>query len=607
MRLLRSLGRGLNTTRVVVLNLVFFFFLGLFLLSLFGSAEEVTIEPQTTLVLRPQGQLVEEYSSTPLDRALQESLDQGRSETRLRDLLKVLDTAAKDTRITQLFIDTNAMQGAGLAALLDLRDGIERFKASGKPVVAMGDAMSQHQYLLASFADEVWLAPGGMVWIDGYANMRQFFRTGLEKLAVDINLFRVGEYKSAMEPFIRDDMSPEAREAAAYWLGSLWETYLERVTMQRGIRPQALGTALRELPERIEAAGGDFTQVALEAGLVDRVMSRPEARQTLALRGAANAAGDGYRAIGNDEYLTLITPPAGLPARHDIKVLVAEGEIVRGRLGAGTISADQLSEQLRELGRDQQVRALVLRINSPGGDAQASEQIRREIQALQDSGKTVVVSMGDVAASGGYWIAMGADEIWASPSTITGSIGVFGMLPTFDRTLSRLGITTDGVGTTELAGTMRLDRPLDEGVRRIFQATTERVYADFIARVARHRSMSEDAVDAVARGRVWSGEQALERGLVDRLGGLDEAVDAAARMAGLGSNYRVGYHQPLLSPLELMLQEWLGSVAMHLPLSYGPTLAAPGGFVADLLQDLERIAAQDGTFTVAAHCMCRVR
>jgi protease-4 len=467
--------------------------------------------------------------------------------------------------------------------------------------------MTQHQYYLASLADEVWLAPDGMVWIDGYANIRNFFAEGLEKLSVKINLFRVGEYKSAMEPLIRNDMSPEAREASLFWLGDLWQNYLDGVTRHRGIPPQALSAALADLPARIEAAGGSFAEFALREGLVDRLLTGPEARQALALTGAPNRSGDGFRAVGHADYLGLVTPPAALPPRHDVKILVAEGEIVAGRQGPGFISATTTVQQLREIGGDATVKAVVLRVNSPGGDAQASEQIRLELAALQEAGKTVVVSMGDVAASGGYWIAMSADEIWASPNTITGSIGVFGFLPTIDESLARMGIYTDGVGTTDLAGTLRIDRPLDPELGRMLQASTERVYEQFIDQVSEHRGKSPEAIEAVARGRVWSGTQAQERGLVDQLGSLDEAVDAAARMAGLGSDYRAGYFQPSLPPFEAFLAELTGGVVARLPLASATPALAPRGFVADLLADLRSLADGDGRFQVAAHCLCEVR
>lgn len=606
-RFFRGLWRVFNGTRLVILNLVFFFFLFLVVAAFMAPKETLVVESDTTLVLQPQGVVVEEYSTTPIDRALEEALDQGRSETRLRDLVRAIERGADDPRITQMLIDTEGLLGIGLASLLELEAAIRDFKDRGKPVVAMGTNMTQHQYYLAAMADEVWLPPDGMLWIDGYANIRNFFSEGLDKLAVKINLFRVGEYKSAMEPFIRNDMSPEAREASLHWLGSLWQTWTDGVTRHRGIPPQALATALEEMPERIEATGGSFAEFALQAGLVDRLIAGPEARQELALRGAPNRSGDGFRAVNHDDYLGLFRLPAALKPQHDVKILVAEGEIVPGLGGPGVISGEETANRLRDIGRDDAVKAVVLRVNSPGGSAQASEQIRRELRALQDAGKRVVVSMGDVAASGGYWISMSADEIWASPSTITGSIGVFGFLPTFDETLARIGVYADGVGTTELSGKLRVDRPLDPQVARMLQANTERVYAEFIGKVAEYRDQTEAAVDEVARGRVWSGSQAQGHGLVDQLGGLDDAVDAAARIAGLGGDYRSGFYEPPLTPFEAFMTEFSAGVLARLPVSNGMVGFTPRGFVADLLSDLRAIAEGEGRFSVAAHCMCEVR
>jgi protease-4 len=609
-RFFGAIWKFIDGTRKLFLNLLFFGFL-LVLLSVALAPEDVArLDNSTTLVVRPYGNIVDEYSTTPLDRLLQELTSGVPSETRLRDLLTAMRRAADDPRISQMLIDTDYMGGIGLSSLKDLEFAVAGFKDSGKPVVAMGQVMSQHQYYLASLADEVWLNPGGMVWLDGYAAIRNYFRDALDKLEVEVNLFRAGEYKSAMEPFIRNDMSDEAREAARLWLDSLWQQYLDGVSRNRGIPLEALSAALAEMPERVVAAGGDMTAFALQTGLVDRVVSHPEARQELALRGAASRDGDGYRAIEVNDYLALRAPLIG--GRAEVVVVAAEGAIVAGQSVAGAIGADTLSAQLRDIGRQDSVQAVVLRINSPGGDAIASERIRRELQALRDIGKTVVVSMGDVAASGGYWIAMGGEEVWSSPATITGSIGVFGFLPTFGATLANLGVYTDGVGTTELAGTMRIDRPLDPQLAILLQSSVEGTYRDFLQLVADARGMSISEVDAVARGRVWSGSKAAELGLVDRLGTLQDAVDSAARIAGLGSDYGVEWFQPRLEPFEQLLVDALGGMAVRMPslaqsqaLQTGAWLQHP--WLREMLLNLEAISAADGQLTIAAYCMCELR
>ncbi len=597
----------LDGARKIFLNLLFLLFLYLLFVFVFKSDQPLTMRGDTTLVLRPYGNVVEEYSLSPLDRALQQATSEIPQETRLRDLIGAVDMATRDSRISQIVIDTDYLWNIGLSSLQDLEHAINAFKSAGKPVVALADALGQHQYYLAAMADEVWLNPDGLVWIDGYSNIRHFYREGLEKLEVEINLFRVGEYKSAMEPYVRDDMSPEAKEAAQFWLASLWQQYLEGVSRNRGIPLSTLSEAIDDFADRIEANNGDFANFALELGLVDRLVSRPEARQELALRGASNDAGDSFRAVGVDHYLQISGYNRKKQTGAEIRVVVAEGEITRGQQTAGRIGAETTSSELRAAGRDSDVSAVILRINSPGGDAFASEAIRREVQAITDGGKTVVVSMGDVAASGGYWIAMGADEVWANPATITGSIGVFGMIPTFADTLENLGIRTDGVGTTELAGKLRLDRPLDPDLKRIFQSSTEHVYEDFLELVLRSRPFqSREEVNEVARGRVWSGAQAAERRLIDHTGSLQDAIDAAARIAGLGDNYTVNWTEPELSTIERLVLELTSGVISKLRFSQSNADLIRSTFLQKLLDDLRILTRGEQGLTIAAHCLCGI-
>jgi len=606
-RVFIGLWRFVDGTRKVFLNVLFLLIVGIVLVAILEPKETYRLQSDTTLVLRPYGNVVEQYSSTPMDRALQQAFDQAPEETRLRDLIAAVERAARDEDITQMLINTDYLWGIGLSSLHDLESAVAEFKAAGKQVIAYGEVMGQNQYYLASLADEIWLHPDGLIWIDGYSNYRHFYREGLDKLEVEINLFRVGEYKSAMEPFVRDDMSPEAREAALYWLGSLWQQYLEGVSQHRGIPLESLAEAIENMADRVEGLDGNLARFALELGLVDRLVSYPEARQELALRGKPNRAGDSYRGVEFEDYLLLTDLRHGLGQGGEVTVVVAEGEIVSGMQGPGRIGADTMVEQLREVAQDDDIEAVVFRINSPGGEVLASEKIRSELEALRDTGKTVVVSMGDVAASGGYWISLEADEVWANPSTITGSIGVFGMLPTFGATLAKIGVHTDGVGTTSLAGKLRLDRPLDDDLRRVFQSSTEHVYDEFLARVSAARGMTVEQVDEVARGRVWSGAQAADRGLVDRVGSLQDAVDAAARIAGLGADYRVDWYEPELSAFENFLLELTSGVLAGLAVDARLPALGRVGFVQELLDDLAAVADRDGQFTVAAHCLCGIR
>lgn len=601
-----GLWRLVDGARKVVLNLVFLLILFFVVTAVLDSGESLIIQPDTALVLRPQGDVVEEYSGTPLDQALEQVTEAGRSETRLRDLTDAIRRAADDDHIVRLVIDPSGLTGIGLASLYELEAAISQFKAAGKPVVALADTLDQRQYYLAALADEIWLNPRGLVWIDGFAAYRNYYAEGLDKLEVEINLFRAGRYKSAMEPFIRNDMSPEARENNLLWIGNLWQQYLEVVSRHRGIPLEDLSRAVIEFADRLDRAEGDFAQLALELGLVDRLITLPEARLALAQQGAPAESTEGYRQVDSENYLAVSALGARPAAAGRVAIVVAEGDIVRGLQPQGMAGAESLSEKLRALAEDRNVKAVVLRVNSPGGDAFAAEQIRREVVALKETGKTVVVSMGDVAASGGYWIAMGADEVWASPSTVTGSIGVYGMIPTFARPLEKLGIHTDGVGTTPLAGKLRLDRPLEPDLKRIFQHATDRTYEDFITLVAQSRQMTAQDVLAVAGGQVWSGLQAKDRGLVDQTGTLQDAVDAAARIAGLGSEYSVEYQEPELSPFESFLLEISGGAAARVGLVGDAYRVDPGALVGGLLNDLGRLANANGEFTVAAHCLCDV-
>ena len=605
-RFLFGIWHFIDGARKLLLNLVFLLLLYLVVLAYMDTDETLIIQPDTALVLRPYGNVVEQYSGTPLDLALQQLTEQARTETRLRDMAEAIKRARDDDRIVRLVINPNDMWRIGMASLLELEAAIDDFKSSGKPVIALADNLSQQQYYLAALADEIWLHPAGMVWIDGFSVYRQFYRDGLDKLEVEVNLFKVGEYKSAMEPFVRDDMSPEAKEANLYWIGGLWQQYLEGVSRHRGIPLENLSDAINDFANGLEAVDGDFGRFAENLGLVDRLVSLPEAQLELARMGAAGSGSEGYRQVGMENYLMLTELQHRPDSEKKIAVVVAEGDIVRGSQPQGVVGAETMSGKLRTLALDKNVEAVVLRINSPGGEVFASEKVRREVQALKEAGKTVVASMGDVAASGGYWIAMGADEVWASPATITGSIGVFGMMPTFSRPLEKLGIHTDGVGTTPLAGKLRLDRPLDPDLRRIFQHATEQTYRDFIQLVAEARQMSTDDVDQIARGRVWNGAQAKDRGLIDQTGTVRQAIDAAARIAGLGTDYDVQYDEREMSTFESFLVEITGSAVAGLGWADGMSVRLRSTLLEDLLGDLNLLARSAGEFSVAAHCLCRV-
>lgn len=597
--------RGLTAFRMAVFNILFLIVLALLIGLFLGPDDRLVIDDDTTLVIAPRGDIVEEYTGTPAERMFNEMLGQEQPETRLRDIVSALESAAGDERITQVLIQTDQLWGMGTGVMADLSDAFAAFRESGKTLIAHGGFLGQGQYFLASQADEIWLDPDGMVLLEGFARYRNYFREGLDRIDVEVNVFRQGAYKSAMEPWERSDMSEADREASAFWLGGLWQDYIESVAMNRGLPADVLLDLVENLPAHLDRADGNPARMALDTGLVDRLVSRPEMRAELARNGAPDEE-TGFRQVSFLDYSSeagVIPDPGGR-----VGVVVAEGMIVEGDQPPGTIGAESTSRLIRKAARDDDIQAVVLRINSGGGSAFASEIIRRELVALKEAGKPVVVSMGDVAASGGYWIAMGADEVWASPTTITGSIGVIGFIPTFEQSLDRIGIHTDGVGTAPLAGALRLDRSLDDEVRDLIERIIGATYDDFVDLVAEHREMDRDDVHAVAQGRVWTGAQAHQRGLVDQLGDLDDAVDSAARIAGLGEDYQVSYVEAELQPWQKFLTDIGARAVMAAGIRPAPGIGdlLPRETREQLVTDLRLVAetTRSGRPGVVAHCLC---
>jgi len=539
-----------------VLHLILLLFLFGALLA--ASQTSLPIIPhRAALVLAPQGFLVEEESGDPLERALADAFGEDRVETRLRDLVDIVDQARDDDRIKALVLDLGGLDGAGLPMLQDLARSIRWFRDADKKVYAYGQGYTQRQYYLAAQADEVYLDPMGYVVIDGYSYYRSYFRGTVDKLAVDINVFKVGSHKSAPEDFTRSDMSPQDRENASVWVGALWEAYKADVAEARELDPALIQAYADEAAEGIRATGGDAAQYALARGLVDGLKTRAEF-ETLVAEVAGEDEDTGYSAVDWQAYLPAVRSQQALARSSDqnVGVIVASGEILDGEQAPGFVGGDTLASMLRDASRDDEIGAVVLRIDSPGGSMMASEVIRREVAALTGAGKPVVASMGTVAASGGYYIAMDADRIVAAPTTITGSIGVYAIVPTFQRTLGKVGITSDGFGTTRLAGQAELDRELGPDVREILQASVEHAYATFVGHVARARDRRPEEIESLAQGRVWTGADARAAGIVDELGDLDEAIAAAAGLAGLEEGYGVVWYEQEIS--------WRDALAMHL-------------------------------------------
>ncbi|QNU15252.1 signal peptide peptidase SppA [Thermomonas sp. XSG] len=566
-RLAVGLWDAVNFSRRLVFNLLFLLVLAIVLVAMFGGGKLAPLEPRATLVFAPEGRLVEQYSCDPFSRNLARATRSGDCrEVRLRDVLRALDAARTDKRIERVALYLDDLQPSGFASLREVAAKLAAVRAAGKQVIAYGDAYGQGQYLLAAQASEIYLdpmSPGG-VMLDGLASYRQYYREALQdKLGVDMHLFKVGEYKSAAEPYILDAASPASKEADLFWMGDLWKRLLADIGKARGLDPTVLEGYANTLPEQVAAANGDLAQLAQRQKLVTALKTREEVADLLAQRGVADDNADGgFRQVALATYLQHLdgTLPQA-DTRPQVAVVVAEGEIAGGELPPGKVGGESTSALLREARDDDDVKAVVLRVNSPGGEVFASEQIRREVEALKAAGKPVVVSMGDVAASGGYWISMNADRIYADASTITGSIGIFGLFPTVDRTLGKLGVHTDGVATAKYAGAFDITRPLDPGVATTVQAVIEKGYRDFTGKVAKARGKPVEQIDAVAQGRVWSGAQAQQRGLVDALGGLGEAVADAAARAKLGKpdRWQTVYVEERTVPLSQMLSELMQS------------------------------------------------
>jgi protease-4 len=501
------------------------------------------VPDKAALVIDPSGPLVEQLAGDPLERAVAEILRQQPTQTLLRDVVDAIDAAATDDRIGALYLDLGGLEGGGLAKLQEVAAAVDDFRATGKPVIAFGDYYEQGQYYLAAHADEIYLDPMGAAFVDGYANYGMFLKDALDKLSVDVNIFRVGEYKSAVETYSRNDMSPAEREESLVWLNTVWGTYKAEVAEARGFAPERLQAYADEAADELRRADGNFAKMALDAGLVTSLKGRFEVEDRLAQITGEDEDTHSYVGVDFDSYLANVDSQRALATRppHKVAVIVASGEIVPGTQPPGMVGSDTLAAQLREARFDEAVKAVVLRIDSPGGSAFASEVIRREVVALREAGKPVVASMSSLAASGGYWIAMSADRIVASPATLTGSIGIFAVFPTFQRTLERLGVHTDGVGTTALSGEFRIDRPMGEVPKDLLQQNLERSYRDFVGLAAKGRKMKVEAMEAVAQGRVWAGADAKRIGLVDELGGYPAAIEAAARLAKLGDDFDVEY------------------------------------------------------------------
>jgi protease-4 len=609
----KMLWAVLDTGRRLFFNLLFLALLALLAAALL-RAGGTPLEERTVLVLNLGGPLVEQRSGDFSAQLGEELLGDNRAgapkQTQLRDVLNVLAAAAKEPKIERVLLLLDDFSGGGLASLREVADAIDRFRASGKQVIAWGSSYDQKQYYLAAHADEVWLHPMGLVYIEGYGRYRNYYRDALDRIGVSANVIRVGAYKNFGEPFFANGPSKETLESDSYLYQGLWTTYTTGVEKARKLPAGSLAALIDDLPARFAAAGHDTAKLALANKLVDRLATRDELRRILTERGGKDEQNKTFRQVAFTSYLAGLKRPVGGDA---VGVVVAEGEISAGREPAGHVGGLSTAELIRKARDDDKIKAVVLRVNSPGGSAFGSELIRRELELTRKAGKPVVVSMGSVAASGGYWIAMAADEVIADPATITGSIGVFAMLPTADKALEKLSIGTGGVTTTWLGGAYDPRRPLDPRVTELVQGAIGKIYRDFTGLAAQARHTTPDKIDAVAQGRVWTGAQALERGLVDKNGSFEDALAAARARAKLPADARVAYLETELSPLQRLAAglggQALGQFAerLGLPLS---SAALPAGVATEARDDLTWLAEMKDRspigmpFMALTHCLC---
>ncbi|EAB2198842.1 signal peptide peptidase SppA [Salmonella enterica] len=567
--------RLLNFVREMVLNLFFIFLVlvgvGIWMQIGNGSNSEQTA--RGALLLDISGVIVDKPSTNhrlgALGRQLFGASSNRLQENSLFDIVNAIRQAKDDRNITGIVLDLKNFTGADQPSMRYIGKALREFRDSGKPVFAVGENYSQGQYYLASFANKIWLSPQGQINLHGFATNGLYYKTLLDKLKVSTHVFRVGTYKSAVEPFIRDDMSPAAREADSRWIGELWQNYLNTVSTNRQISPQQLFPGAQAIIDGLTSVEGDTAKYALDHKLVDALLSSADVEKALTKQFGWSKTENNYRAISYYDY-SLKTPADN---GGTIAVIFANGAIMDGEETPGNVGGDTTASQIRDARLDPKVKAIVLRVNSPGGSVNASEVIRAELAAVKAAGKPVVVSMGGMAASGGYWISTPANYIVASPSTLTGSIGIFGVINTVENSLSSIGVHSDGVSTSPLAE-ISMTKALSPEVQQMMQLSIEYGYKRFITLVAEARKRTPEQIDKIAQGHVWTGQDAKANGLVDKLGDFDDAVAKAAALAKL-KQWHLDYYQNEPTVLDMIMDSMTGSVRAMLPEAIQAMLPAP--------------------------------
>ncbi len=588
----------------MVLNLFFIFLVlvgvGIWMQVSGGDSKETA--SRGALLLDISGVIVDKPDSSQrfskLSRQLLGASSDRLQENSLFDIVNTIRQAKDDRNITGIVMDLKNFAGGDQPSMQYIGKALKEFRDSGKPVYAVGENYSQGQYYLASFANKIWLSPQGVVDLHGFATNGLYYKSLLDKLKVSTHVFRVGTYKSAVEPFIRDDMSPAAREADSRWIGELWQNYLNTVAANRQIPAQQVFPGAQGLLEGLTKTGGDTAKYALENKLVDALASSAEIEKTLTKEFGWSKTDKNYRAISYYDYALKTPADTG----DSIGVVFANGAIMDGEETQGNVGGDTTAAQIRDARLDPKVKAIVLRVNSPGGSVTASEVIRAELAAARAAGKPVVVSMGGMAASGGYWISIPANYIVANPSTLTGSIGIFGVITTVENSLDSIGVHTDGVSTSPLAD-VSITRALPPEAQEMMQLSIENGYKRFITLVADARHSTPEQIDKIAQGHVWTGQDAKANGLVDSLGDFDDAVAKAAELAKV-KQWHLEYYVDEPTFFDKVMDNMSGSIRAMLPDAFQAMLPAPLASVASTVKsESDKLAAFNDPQNRYAFCL----
>ena len=596
--------RLLNFVREMVLNLIFIFLVlvvvGIWM-QVSGSDSKETAS-RGALLLDISGVIVDKPDSSQrfskLSRQLLGASSDRLQENSLFDIVNTIRQAKDDRNITGIVMDLKNFAGGDQPSMQYIGKALKEFRDSGKPVYAIGENYSQGQYYLASFANKIWLSPQGVVDLHGFATNGLYYKSLLDKLKVSTHVFRVGTYKSAVEPFIRDDMSPAAREADSRWIGELWQNYLNTVAANRQITAQQVFPGAQGVLDGLTKTGGDTAKYALDNKLVDALASSAEIEKALTKEFGWSKADKNYRAISYYDYALKTPADTG----DSIGVVFANGAIMDGEETQGNVGGDTTAAQIRDARLDPKVKAIVLRVNSPGGSVTASEVIRSELAAARAAGKPVVVSMGGMAASGGYWISTPANYIVANPSTLTGSIGIFGVITTVENSLDSIGVHTDGVSTSPLAD-VSITKALPPEAQQMMQLSIENGYKRFITLVADSRNSTPEQIDKIAQGHVWTGQDAKANGLVDSLGDFDDAVAKAAELAKM-KQWHLEYYVDEPTFFDKVMDNMSGSVRAMLPDTLQAMLPAPLASVASTVKsESDKLAAFNDPQNRYAFCL----